>query len=246
MTVPRLRDTLLSPELDVVKRSKGPVLVLRLAPLAAACAITLLAGCGSMDKFHEVDSSRSLQATDTPDGRLLVRSASMTIEVSNVSVTSERAIGVITQSGGFVQQSSADEEKKVSVVARVPEAQLDAVLDRLAELGDVTRRSLTAADVTDEVVDQEARLKNLVATRDTYRQLLDKAANVQDAVSVERELSRVQGEIDAMQAHVDSLRSRVALSEVRLNIEKEVVLGPLGYLGEGLWWLFSKLFVISP
>ena len=216
--------------------------MLKLASIVVACA-SVLAGCGSMGKFHEVsESPREL----APDNRMLVRSASMSIEVAETTVSSTRAIAILKDAGGFVQQSTSDEDRRVSIVARVPEAQLDAVLGRLAELGDVTRRTLTATDVTDEVVDLDARLKNLVTTRDTYRELLAKAASVQDAVAVEKELSRVQGDIDAMEAHRESLRSQVALSEVRLELEKQTVLGPLGYLGQGIWWLVSKLFVISP
>ncbi|MBI3722911.1 DUF4349 domain-containing protein [bacterium] len=80
--------------------------------------------------------------------------------------------------------------------------------------------------------------------RDRLRSLLEKATSVQDIVLVEKELSAVQGELDSMEARLKVLRSTSALSEVVLTAERPRILGPLGYAGYGLWWVFSKLFVI--
>lgn len=49
--------------------------------------------------------------------------------------------------------------------------------------------------------------------------------------------------LHAAEAKLKSLRSRVALSEVDLNLHRKKIPGPIGVIGHGAWWLFSKLFV---
>ena len=203
--------------------------------------------CGSMygslaaDEFAEPSPIRKQGSVD---GRLLIKAASMAVEVGDSEEAAQKAMAIVGEVAGMVERSAATQEGAVDLVVRVPEAQLEAVMKRFEELGDVTRRSLTVTDVTDEVVDLDARMKNLVATRDSLRRLMERATSVQDVVAVERELSRVQGEIDSMEARLKSLRSRVSLSELRLTLKRSQILGPIGYVGKGVWWAVSKLFVI--
>jgi hypothetical protein len=98
--------------------------------------------------------------------------------------------------------------------------------------------------VTEQVVDLDARRKNLAAVRDRLRSLLERAANVGEMVAVERELARVQGDLDALDARLKHLRATTSLSEVTVTASRERILGPLGYLGYGLYWVVAKLFVL--
>jgi hypothetical protein len=214
--------------------------------IAAVPLVVALFACGSIEGTVEAKAlakSNPLQQRAAADGRLLIRSASLSIEVEDAEKAADAATRLVGAAGGLVDSSQSSKEGAIELVVRVPEAQLDDVLHRFADLGDVTGRSLTATDVTDEVVDLDARMRNLVATRDSLRKLLERATSVQDVVAVERELSRVQGDIDAMEAKLKSLRSRVALSEIDLDLHRKKILGPIGVIGKGAWWLVSKLFV---
>ena len=192
---------------------------------------------------REFAAAKSGQKRDAAEGRLLIRTASLDVEVDDDAKAATSATRIVAEVEGVVDSSVTGKEGTVDLVVRVPEAQLESVMKRFEELGDVKRRSLTVTDVTEEVVDVDARLKNLVSTRDTLRTLFEKATSVQDVVTVERELSRIQGDIDALEARLKSLRSRVALSEIRLHLQRAKVLGPIGVIGRGVWWVVSKLFV---
>ena len=74
--------------------------------------------------------------------------------------------------------------------------------------------------------------------------LLGKADDVSDVLAVEKELTRVQSEIESMQARFDRLKSEIELSVLTVTLERERILGPLGYIGYGVWWAFSKLFIV--
>jgi hypothetical protein len=47
------------------------------------------------------------------------------------------------------------------------------------------------------------------------------------------------------QGWLDRMKSQIALSSLAVTRKRELVLGPLGYAGYGLWWAISKLFVID-
>lgn len=129
------------------------------------------------------------------------------------------------------------------LVLRIPDNRLEPALDSLATFGDMKNRTVSAEDVTTTVIDVEARLANLVASRDRLRDLLGRATSVADIVAVERELARVQGEIDSLEARRNYLRDAAALSRLQLSLSRRVVLGPLGVVAKGVGWVLEKLFI---
>ena len=176
--------------------------------------------------------------------RLLVRSGSLTLAVDDPAESAVEVTRRIEAAGGLVEHSNATSEHGVSLRARVPADRLDATLDAIAALGDEKHRSLSAADVTDQVSDLEARLRNNLALRDRLQTLLERADDVKDVLAIEKELNRLQAQIESMQARYDRLQKDVAMSVLSVQLEQARILGPLGYLGAGLAWALSKLFVI--
>lgn len=66
---------------------------------------------------------------------------------------------------------------------------------------EVTERRVEREDKTLQVVDTEARLKNLAELRDRLRVLLaNRSGALKDILETERELARVQGDLDSMTA----------------------------------------------
>jgi predicted nucleic acid-binding Zn-ribbon protein len=135
------------------------------------------------------------------------------------------------------------EREGAEYVIRVPPDRLDTLKDAIAAFGRVQSRSVGIEDVTDRVIDIEARLGALRASRDRLRQLFDRATTTQDVIAVERELARVQAEIESLEARLAAFRGQVALSELSVSLRQRAVLGPLGLLAAGLGNGVRKLFV---
>ena len=226
--------------------------------LAAACAALLaLAACTRSSNApsspiparaggeqSSVDADRA-RAQD----RLLVRRASLDVEVRDPTQFAERARSLTERLGGFVAHSSRTgngdpDDGQVQLVLRVPSDSLDTALDSLGALGKVRSRTVSSDDVTEEVVDLQARVTNLRASRDRLRQLVGQATAVADVVAVERELTRVQGELDALEARLDYLRRSVTLAEITVTARPALRLGPLGLLLGGVFRLIGALFVL--
>lgn len=185
-----------------------------------------------------VGSARQPQPT-----RQLIRRGRMAVEVSAVDAARERLEQSTTALGGQVSRATVEERERAEYIIRVPPDRLDALMDSIAVLGHVESRSVAVDDVTESVIDVEARLTALRASRDRLRQLFDRATTTQDVITVERELARVQSEIESLEARLSNLRGQVALSELSVSLQQRAVLGPLGVVAVGVGSGLRKLFV---
>jgi chromosome segregation ATPase len=168
----------------------------------------------------------------------------MYVEVTRLEPARARLEHALAALGGRVAYLRTNEDERAEYTLRVPGDRLDALMDSVATLGEVETRTVSATDVTEQVVDAEARLAALRATRDRLRQLLERASTVQDVVTVERELARVQGDLESLERRLNTLRGQVAFSELSVSLRRRPVLGPLGLLLQGAATLLGKLFVI--
>jgi len=198
--------------------------------------------CASVDKARIAPSSPR-ERDQSAFARQIARSADLTVAVSSLSEALSNAEQATTAAGGTIEHTETSEESSAWLALRVPAPALDGVLSSLSELGNVQRRSVSARDVTDEYADLDLRLENNRAFRTRLRELLSQAKTVEEILSVEKELNRLQSEIESQEAQFQRLQSEVAMSQVSLRLVRERVYGPLGYIGYGLWWGISKLFV---
>ena len=188
--------------------------------------------------------SQSMIVSALAQKRVLIREASVTIAVDDVKETVKKATTIAEETGGFIENSSAGGENYASLRIKVPTDKLDLTLDKLAGLGNEISRYQHSADVTEVVIDLEAKLKNDKALRDRLRKLLERAESVKDVILVEEQLTRLQAQIDSMETRLKHLKGKAKLAVIDLQIERKRILGPLGYVGKGLVWVITKLFVI--
>ena len=84
--------------------------------------------------------------------------------------------------------------------------------------GRILRQSQSADDLTASIYDAEARLTAKRTLRTRLTALLESpGASVEELVSVERELARLQGEIEGAEAQLRVMRGRVSMSDLTLN-----------------------------
>jgi Domain of unknown function (DUF4349) len=86
-----------------------------------------------------------------------------------------------------------------SLSLRVPPRSIEIFLTGLAKNGEVIQHGRDSEDKTNQVVDIEARIKNLTSLRDRLRSMLDdKTAKFKDIIEIERELANTQSELDGL------------------------------------------------
>ena len=105
-----------------------------------------------------------------------------------------------------------------SLSARVPPRNVAIFLDGLAKNGEVLQHGRDSEDKTNQVVDTDARIKNLTELRDRLRLMLtDKSAKFKDIIDVERELANTQSQLDSMLSMRKILSQETDLVAVNIN-----------------------------
>lgn len=157
-----------------------------------------------------------------PGERLIVRDASLTIEVDDVQKADQEIRALVDATGGYVLSSSAsgsDTDTVIYVTLKIPSEKLDSVITAVERLSHkVVYRSMSGSDVTEEYVDLEARLTSLEAARDRLLALLEKAANVEEAVQVNAALTDVQTQLEQITGRMRYLRQSAAMSSLSLEL----------------------------
>jgi hypothetical protein len=158
----------------------------------------------------------------------LVKTATMQVMVEDMEASLEQAIAIAQQQQGDIlnlQDNAADgfgSRPTAYIQMRVPQERLDATLDALAELGTVQSRSLRAEDVSNQLVDFQARLRNLRRTEETLLEIMERSGEVGDVLQVAQELSNVRSTIEQIDAQLQDLQTRVAYSTINLDLEAAV------------------------
>ena len=181
-----------------------------------------------METVSLTDAQASQQNMSAAE-RKIIRNADLTLETDTPS-EGQRKIGAIAEAhGGFVVTSDASQsqtsgdtkpEMIVKVVARVPAAQFNAVLDEIRALGNrVQKEKITGDDVTEEYLDLEARLRAKQALEAQFLEIMKQAKSVTDALEVQRQLSDVRAEIERLEGRRRFLENQSSLSTITVALQ---------------------------
>ena len=170
------------------------------------------------------ESGESLPGGDTAtlvqQKRIIVRTVDMGIEVDDVGESIDAIGGLAEEMGGWLVSSSRAEEHRGFVSVRVPAERLEKAILRLRAMAQDVKSEITSSrDVTDEYYDIQARLTNLEATEGALIKLLDRAEKVEDALSIQKSLSEVQGNIERLQGRIKLLEQTAAYSLINVSLE---------------------------
>lgn len=155
--------------------------------------------------------------------RQIIRSAALVVEVDDVGRAAEATRGIVVKVGGFVADSHASEDDagrtSVNVTLRVPSPRLDETVRALKSLGHVRDEQVLGEDVTEQMVDLEARLANAKRLEARLIDLLGRQTkDLKDVLDAERELSRVRESIEMMEGRKRLLENRVSLATIELTL----------------------------
>jgi hypothetical protein len=184
----------------------------------------------------------AFNAQDIPEERLIIRTGNLDLVVEDTEAAMATIARMAEENGGWVVNSNVfqyDENAKTGdITIRVPASGFNSAIEALKGLAvEVTSESTTGQDVTEEYVDLSARLENLEATADRVRAFLDETRNVEEALAVNQELSRLEGEIEAMKGRLQYLSQSAAFSTITVRLTPDVLAQPIevgGWRPEGV------------
>ena len=173
----------------------------------------------------------------------LIRTANISIEVTDVSKSLRAATSITEGQLGDViglndETPPSDNEAHTGTMSiRVPQYRFEQTLDALGALGKVKSKSVNAQDVSDQLIDAQARLRNLRRTETDILNIMDRSGNIEQVLNVTQQLGSVREQIEQLDAQIAGMQYQVAYSTINVTFTSPAVVNvPTGFAVLGEAW----------
>ena len=187
------------------------------------------------DDFNASGQTSAIPPAQSPE-RLIIRTGDLSIVVADTEATIAQISEMVAANGGWVVSSSlyqySESAKTGDITVRVPAEGFASAVEAIKGLAlEVTNESSSGQDVTDEYVDLDSRLTNLEATAARVRNFLDEAKDVEEALAVNQELSRLEGEIEVIKGRMQFLSQSASFSTISVHLAPDEASRPIEVAG---------------
>lgn len=158
----------------------------------------------------------------------LIKRANLVLSVESVEEGFNQVREIVAAQQGDVLSltDQGDRQRRISFSLRVPQERLDATLDALTEIGEVRSRSISTEDVSNQLVDIQARLSNARKSETALQEIMSRSGDISDVLEVSRELSNVRQSIEQMAAQQKALTTQVRYSTITLSLQSAIAQSP--------------------
>lgn len=165
--------------------------------------------------------------------RNLIQKAALTLIVQSTDEVVSQVTSIVKQQQGYFvdlqdnRSNSSNGLQTVSMQIRIPQTKLESILEQFSQLGTVKSQSRTAEDVSEQLVDLDARLRNQRKQEELLLKIMEqKSGSVADILNVARELSTIRQSIEQIDAQRKNLQTQVSYATIYLNLEAPAAIAP--------------------
>jgi hypothetical protein len=179
------------------------------------------AGSGSAGAGSGDQAGVPLLDVRRPDLQI-IKTGSISIQVQAIDAGLAAATRAIDGLGGYAsasERSGSGDDAGASATFRIPANRWDDALIAVRAVGEkVLDEQTKTDDVTGQVVDLKARIRNLQVTEAAFQSIMDRASAIKDVLAVQHELTTVRGEIEQLTAEATHLEEQAAMSTLTVAI----------------------------
>jgi hypothetical protein len=183
----------------------------------------------------QMDTMQAPSAASSPVvpdriNRVVTQESNMSLLVKDVKESGDKILAFAKNNGGYMVYASytrPTETPFASITVRIPAKKLDQALVYFKGLAvKVTSENLVGTDVTDQYTDIEARLATLKKTQAKFEEILNKAIDVQDILTVQRELINLQDQIDSYIGQQKAIEKNAELTKIDIYLSTDEIALP--------------------
>jgi hypothetical protein len=196
----------------------------------AAVAPAASAAPAAMPDSPSGDTSSNVGPLGARDDAKIIRTGSIDLEVSDVPKALRTARDGIVALGGYVGASNTSNDAdrpSAEITYRIPADRWEDALDLLRGLNGLTTKVVTehteAVEVTGQVIDLQARIRNLQASEAALQGIAERATKISDVLEVQAQLTNVRGQIEELTAQLKDLNDRADYATLTARFSVPVV-----------------------
>jgi len=164
------------------------------------------------------------------DDAKIIRTGTIELEVTDVPKALVTARDGIRSMGGYVGASHTEnfEDRPLATITyRIPADRWEDALDLLRGLNGLTSKVVTeqteAVEVTGQVIDIQARIRNLRASETALQEIATGATKISDVLEVQNQLTNVRGQIEQLSAALGDLQDRADFATLTATFSVPIV-----------------------
>jgi hypothetical protein len=173
----------------------------------------------------KIGYSRNTIAPSENSNRLIIQDTNLSLQVKDVPKTIRDVLETTKKLGGFLINSSLSKPEGAAsgnISVRIPEDKRSEALELFKKFAvKVVSESVYGNDVTDQYVDLESRLEVLTKTKVKYEDILQSAQKITDIMSVQEQLTYIQGQIDSLKGQQKYYEQSAKLSKVVIYLSTD-------------------------
>ena len=201
-----------------------------------------------------VTSENGLEA-QVENGRKLIRTVSLSLETKEFDSVLTNLSTKTTELGGYIETSSVNgnsyshhSTRYASYVIRIPADKLNEFVEVVSKLGNVTQKNESVEDVTLRYIDVESHKKALETEQERLLELLSKAENMEEILTIESKLSDIRYEIENYESQLKTMDNQIDYSTVSVyvdEVERVTDTGEKGFFEEIKERFGNSLYVVA-
>ncbi len=164
------------------------------------------------------------------DDAKIIRTGTIQLEVTDVPAALVAARNGIRAMGGYVgasQTENVEDQPYATITYRIPADRWEDALDLLRGLNGLTSKVVgeqtQAVEVTGQVIDLEARIRNLRASETALQEIASTATRITDVLEVQNQLTNVRGQIEQLSAALADLEDRAGFATLTATFSVPVI-----------------------
>lgn len=158
--------------------------------------------------------------------RQVVKTGTLTVQVDSVDKAEKAVHSIVDKASGRVDKVTSSDlagpNPTIEMTLRVPVGSFDSVVAGLEGLGVRMAKTTAVDDVTEHIVDMDARLKTMGAQEKALRNMLALTKSLDDSLAVNRDITDLRGQIESLNAQRKSLAGQAAYSTVTLTLSQKL------------------------
>lgn len=160
------------------------------------------------------------------DDTKIVRTGSLQLTVADTGKALLSGRDAVRALGGYIgasQQQRSDDKVVATVTYRIPVARWEEALDAIRLLGTPVGEQTDATEVTGQLIDLDARIRNLKASEAALVGYAANAPKVSDLLEIEARLTDTRGQIEQLSAQQANLSDQAAMATLTVTYGTELV-----------------------
>lgn len=148
------------------------------------------------------------------DDLKIVYTGSLQLVVGDLAAALAKGKAAVLATGGYIgasQESNDGDSPVATITYRIPATRWEDAIDNLRGLATkVVAEQTQATEVGGQIVDLEARIRNLRASESSLQEIAQRTGKIPDLLQVEAQLTEVRGQIEQLDGQRAQLQDQVS------------------------------------